>query len=315
MTDKLTFKEKILTIQSEPLSSIAIEALQVNLGYRCNLACKHCHVQAGPERKEMMDKKTVEGVLGILRQTHIKTIDITGGAPEMNPTFRYLVKEAGKIGCHIILRTNLTICFEKGMEYLFNFYKQHNIEITASFPYYNKDCFDKVRGNGTFQKAIKALNILNRSGYGIDSSAYKLNLVYNPVGAFLPPAQATLEKEYRTELLKHFSVSFSNLYIIANMPVGRFKDFLIRTKNLEQYMCKLQGAFNPETLGGIMCRHIINVGWNGLLYDCDFNQMIGQTVLANYPLHIAKFDYSILSVRKIAMEDHCFGCTAGQGST
>jgi radical SAM/Cys-rich protein len=277
------------------------------------MSCKHCHVSAGPEREEMMDQQNIEEVLKVLDESGIKLLDITGGAPELNPCFRYLVEQARRIGCHVIARSNLTIFLEKGMEDLFDFYSRNNVEIVASLPYHNEAGVDKVRGSGTFLKSISALQRLNSLGYGINTK--RLNLVYNPQGAFLPPSQVNLEDEYRKELKRKYDVSFHSLYTFANMPIGRFREFLIRSKNYDTYMRKLKDSFNPETLSGIMCRRLLNVGWDGTLYDCDFNQMIGLRVLEAYPRTLRDFDQSLLSVRQIAVDDHCYGCTAGQGST
>jgi radical SAM/Cys-rich protein len=309
------FEEKILTVQSEPLHSSGIDILQVNLGYKCNMACKHCHVQAGPDREEMMDGWNIEEVLSLLKENRIKTLDITGGAPELNPGFRYLVEKARHTGCHVIARSNLTIFYEPGMENLFDFYSRNSVEIIASLPFFREADVDKVRGNGAFRRSIDALQQLNRMGYGDDTKGKKLNLVYNPPGAFLPPSQATIEEEYHRELKRNFDISFHSLYTFANMPVGRFREFLIRSNNYDKYLRKLTDAFNPATLRGIMCKHMVNVGWDGTLYDCDFNQMIGLKVSDGYPRTTRDFDHHLLAGRRIAVDDHCYGCTAGQGST
>jgi radical SAM/Cys-rich protein len=248
-------EEKILTIQPDPPRNPALDILQVNLGYKCNMVCKHCHVQAGPDREEMMDSRNIEGVLNVLKGNRIKTLDITGGAPELNPGFRYLVEEARHGGCHVIARSNLTIFYEPGMEDLFDFYSRNNVEIIASLPYFREADVDKVRGNGAFRRSINALQQLNRMGYGDDAKGKKLNLVYNPQGAFLPPSQAAIEEEYRRELKRNFDISFHSLYSFANMPVGRFREFLIRSKNYDKYLKKLTDAFNPATLQGIMQTH------------------------------------------------------------
>jgi radical SAM/Cys-rich protein len=306
------FEEQILTVRTEPLHASGIDILQVNMGYKCNMACKHCHVQAGPAREEMMDIRTVEQVLSVLRENRIMTLDVTGGAPELNPCFRYLVEGARHAGCHVIARSNLTIFYEPGMEDLFDFYSRNNVEIIASLPYYRETDVDKVRGNGAFRKSIDSLRQLNRMGYGDNKM---LNLVFNPAGAFLPPSQSAMEKEYREELKRNFDISFHSLYTFANIPIGRFREFLIRSNNYDKYLKKLSEAFNPETLQGIMCRHLVNVGWDGTLYDCDFNQMAGLRVSDGYPRSIRDFDYHLLAGRRIAVDDHCFGCTAGKGST
>jgi radical SAM/Cys-rich protein len=309
------FKEKISTVQAGPLHASGIDILQVNLGYACNMACKHCHVQAGPNRQEMMDSQNIEEVLRVLRESRIKILDITGGAPELNPGFRYLVEQAKHIDCHVIARSNLTVFFEPGMEDLFDFYSRNNIEISASLPYHSEMVVDKIRGNGSFKKSIRALQKLNGLGYGQNPEGNRLNLVYNPQGAFLPPSQCTLEEQYRNELKKNYAVSFNHLFTFANMPLGRFREFLIKSGNFDKYMKKLTEAFNPETLSGIMCRRLISVGWDGTLFDCDFNQMIGLKVGGEAPCTIKSFDHERLAKRQIAVDDHCYGCTAGQGST
>jgi radical SAM/Cys-rich protein len=309
------FKEKILTVQADPLHASEIDILQVNLGYKCNMACKHCHVQAGPNRPEMMDSKNIEEVLRVLRENRIRILDITGGAPELNPGFRYLVEQAKHIGCHVIARSNLTVFFEPGMEDLFDFYSRNNVEISASLPYHSEANVDRIRGNGTFKKSISALQRLNSLGYGQNPEGNRLNLVYNPQGAFLPPSQCTLEDEYRKELKMKYAVSFNRLFTFANMPIGRFREFLLQSGNFDKYMKKLADSFNPETLSGIMCRRLISVGWDGRLFDCDFNQMIGLGIYDGGQCTINNFDLARLSNRQIAVDDHCYGCTAGQGST
>lgn len=312
---KTTFKDKIAQVRSEPLTAADISILQVNLGYRCNMACKHCHVEAKPDRDQMMDRETVRSVLSVLKNNGIKTLDITGGAPEMNPYFMYLVEEAKKAGSHLMVRTNLTILIEDGMEHLPEFMSGHSVEIIASLPYYTENDVDRVRGKGTFAKCIRALHILNNFGYGSGSTGKSLNLVYNPAGAFLSPAQKTLEDDYRRELDRRFGISFDRLYTFNNMPIGRFRDFLLRTNNLGKYMEKLVCSFNPETITGLMCRRLISVGWNGRLYDCDFNQVLGHAVQGDCPQNIKEFDLARLTGRTITVGDHCYACTAGQGST
>ena len=310
----MRFSEKIQVLQETPLRASSIDILQVNVGYRCNLACKHCHVEGGPDRQEVMSRETVDAVLKVIRNGGIKTVDITGGAPELNPHFPVLVEETAKAGCQVVVRTNLAIFFEEGMEHLFSWYDRGQIEIVASLPSFRREQVDRVRGNGIFEKSIAALRRLNCLGYGGDNGR-RLNLVYNPAGAFFPPEQSSLEAEYKKELLSIFGITFNRLYTFANIPVGRFRQFLVRTGNLEKYMTKLTDAFNPETLCGLMCRRLVSVGWDGRLYDCDFNQMIGLGITEGYPGTIGDFDIDRLAARKIAVDDHCFGCTAGQGST
>ena len=302
-------------IQSAPLISADITLLQVNLGYKCNMACKHCHVESGPERQEMMAGDTIESVIEVLRNNPIQSLDITGGAPEMNPHFTYLVERARQIGCHVIVRTNLTIFFEEEMEHLPEFFGNHSVEVVASLPHYIDSDVDRIRGKGAFEKCIKALMQLNCLGYGSGVQDKKLNLVYNPGGPFLSPSQTALEEDYKRELYRRFGISFDGLYTFTNTPIGRFRDLLLRTNGFDRYMDKLVQAFNPATLNSLMCRHLISVGWDGRLYDCDFNQMLGLTVKGDCPQHIKEFDYARLAGRTITVGNHCYACTAGQGST
>ncbi len=310
----MRFIEKLECLQKYPIRAAGIDILQVNVGYRCNLACKHCHVQGGPDRQETMSRKTVEAVLDVVRSSGVRNIDITGGAPEMNPSFHYLVREAAKAGCRVSVRTNLAIFYEEGMEDLFDFYRETCPEVVASLPYYRGENVDRVRGQGVFEKSISALRMLNSFGYGT-SEDRTVHLVYNPPGAFLPSAQTSLEADYKKELKEGFGISFNNLFVFANMPIGRYYQFLMRSGNFERYMQMLADAFNPETLCGLMCRQLLNVGWDGRLYDCDFNQMIGLGILEGFPSWIGDYDREKLSSRTISVGDHCYGCTAGQGST
>ncbi|MEJ2324698.1 MAG: radical SAM/Cys-rich domain protein [Nitrospirota bacterium] len=275
------FQEKVLAARGGPLAAEGIEVLQVNLGFRCNMACKHCHVEAGPARGELMGEETAERVISVLAHSDIPALDLTGGAPELNPQFSMLVAEARRLEKRVIARSNLTIFFEEGMEDLPEFYAEHGVEVVASLPYYMESGVDRVRGEGTFRKSIEALRKLNSLGFGADEGGMLLNLVYNPPGAFLPPAQETLEGEYKRELGEKFGISFSRLF----------------------------------TLDGLMCRHLLSVGWDGSLYDCDFNLVLGLKVAEGCPENIGDFDLRRLSSRRIAVGDHCFGCTAGQGST
>lgn len=314
-TEGMEFKDKIRSICAESLRSNEIGILQVNLGNRCNMVCKHCHVEAGPRGNRIMERDTIEAVLSVLAENRIGTLDITGGSPEMNPHFRYLVTEARKIGCHVVARTNLTIFFEEGMDGLPEFYWDNAVEVVASLLYSGKNDVDMVRGGGTFQKSIQAMKRLNGLGYADGFSGRILNLVYNPPGAFLPPVQKMLEDEYRRELGMRFGVTFDKLYTFVNMPIGRFRDYLTRNDRFEKYMEMLRAAFNPDTLDSLMCRHLISVGWNGILSDCDFNQAMGLTLSDDCSRHISGFDYAGLSRRTVNAGDHCYGCTAGQGST
>jgi radical SAM/Cys-rich protein len=311
----MEFNEKISEILKAPLKAAGLQILQVNVGCRCNMTCRHCHVEAGPDRTEMMEKDSIDQVLCVLREHDIRTLDITGGAPEMNTHFAYFVTEAKKADCHVIVRTNLTIFSEKGFEYLPEFCREHDVEITASLPCYTDSGVDGIRGEGTFRKSIEALKQLNSLGYGNGSGRKKLNLVYNPSGAFLAPDQKGLEEDYRRELAARHDITFDQLFTFSNMPVGRFRNQLAKTGCLEKYQNTLEDSFNPSTLDGLMCRHLISVGWDGTLHDCDFNQVLGLSLDSACPQHIKGFVFDRLVNREIRTGDHCYGCTAGQGST
>jgi radical SAM/Cys-rich protein len=313
--DCIDFRNCLIAAGCESLRASGIKTLQVNLGYRCNMTCKHCHIEAGPERHEEMDAEGIRAVITALRDGHVKVIDLTGGAPELNPHFRLLIEEARALSIHVMVRTNLTILAEPGMRDLPRFLKSHDVEIVASLPHYTREPVDRVRGRNTFVTSMEVLRTLNDLGYGTGDVALKLSLVYNPQGAFLPPPQSELEETYRRELKARYDVTFDRLFTFANMPVGRFREFLVRSGNLESYMHKLANAFNVVTLPGVMCRHMVSVRWDGALFDCDFNQIRGISILKPYPSHISRFDYYALADREIAVGEHCFGCTAGQGST
>ncbi len=310
-----TFKEKIGETSPQSLERLDLKILQVNTGYRCNLACKHCHISGSPARREVMNAKIAEKVIRVVTENPFETLDITGGAPELNPTLRTIITETKKAEKSVTVRTNLTIFFEQGLEFYPEWYRKQSVDLIASLPYYLEDSVDRVRGIGTYKKSIEALKILNGLGYGIDSTGPSLSLVYNPQGMFLAPSQCSLETEYRRELKERFDISFTRLYTLTNMPVGRFREYLVRTGNFDKYMDKLAAAFNPVTLSGIMCRHLVSVGWDGTLYDCDFNQVLGCATTAGAPKNIDDFDYDALANRSISVGDHCYGCTAGQGSS
>ncbi len=311
---RMKFIDKVLSVRPEPLTAAGLKILQVNVGYRCNMTCKHCHVSGGPARTEVMDEETTKRVVEVFASNPFEVLDITGGAPELTPSFRWLITEAAKAAKHIIARTNLTIFFEQGMDGLPEFYRDHQVELIASLPDYLEDSVDRVRGSGTFKKSIAALQKLNVLGYGVESRL-PLGLVYNPQGMSLAPAQAVLESDYQRELKERFGISFTRLYTFTNMPIGRFREYLVRTNNLDKYLETLFNAFNPMALDGVMCRQLINVGWDGRLYDCDFNQVLGLAASAGAPDHIRNFDYRALAKRRISVDEHCYGCTAGQGST
>ncbi len=293
----------------------AVETLQVNVGKLCNQACKHCHVDASPARTEVMTRETAEKVMAAVSRFRIRTLDITGGAPELNPSFRHLVNGARRAGAHVMVRHNLTVMFEPGQEDLPEFFRAHGVEVVSSLPYFLEQQTDAQRGRGVFEKSVEALRRLNAAGYGRDGGALKLNLVYNPVGAFLPPAQEAIERDFKRELLARHGVTFDRLYTITNMPIQRFLDYLRRSGNEERYMRKLVEAFNPATVEGLMCRTLVSVDWTGRLYDCDFNQMLELGVARGLPQTIDDFDPARLAARRIVTGHHCFGCTAGAGSS
>jgi radical SAM/Cys-rich protein len=297
------------------LRAATIETLQVNVGKLCNQACKHCHVDASPSRTEIMTRETVELVLDAIRKFRFNTVDITGGAPELNPSFRYLVAEARSLGSHVIVRHNLTVLFERGQMDLAEFFRDHRVEIISSLPYFLEEQTDAQRGKGVFTKSIEALRRLNDIGYGMEAGDLSLNLVYNPVGAFLPPPQANIEADFKRELRTRYDVSFNQLYTITNMPIKRFLEYLRRSGNEERYRRKLIAAFNPQTVPGLMCRTLISVDWTGRLYDCDFNQMLELGVSSELPQSIADWDPAKFASRRIVTGPHCFGCTAGAGSS
>ncbi len=307
----ILFAEKLTSLKIN-LVSKTIDTLQVNVGKLCNQACKHCHVDASPIRTEIITRKTVDACLEVLRNNDIKTLDLTGGAPELIPDFRYFVIEAKKIGIHIIIRHNLTVMFEENQLDLPQFFKENEVEVVSSLPYFIAEKTDSQRGTGVFDKSVEALKKLNTVGYGIDEKL-QLNLVYNPVGAFLPPEQSAIEADFKRELKARYDIFFNNLYAITNMPIARYLEWLRRTKNEESYMQKLVNAFNPMTIEGLMCRNIISVDWLGNLYDCDFNQMLEIPVESKQT--IFNFEITKLKNRTIATENHCYGCTAGSGSS
>lgn len=310
------FKDKLREAGLYPLKPAGIEIFQVNLGKMCNQTCRHCHVDAGPDRKEIMTKETMQACLDALAKTQIPTVDLTGGAPEMNPDFRWFVEEIKKLNRHVMVRCNLTVILaNKKYNDLPEFYKKHHVEVISSLPFYNKERTDRQRGVGVFDLSIKALRMLNGAGYGKENPDLKLNLVYNPAGAFLPPSQKTLEGEYKKELKERFDVDFNDLFVITNMPINRYLDYLLVSGNYEDYMTKLIHAFNPATAKGVMCRNTISIGWDGYLYDCDFNQMLEMKVGCKSSQHISQFDEKALNKREIMLGQHCYGCTAGAGSS
>jgi radical SAM/Cys-rich protein len=304
------------------LDPVGVETFQVNLGKLCNQACKHCHVDAGPKRTEMMGREGIDRCLEILSQCPgIRNLDITGGAPELNDHFTYFVRQARLLGKHVMVRHNFTVMLDphpvsgESMEYLPDFFRDQGVELISSLPYYQERETDAQRGHGVFAKSIESMRRLNAAGYGKKGSGLLLNLVYNPVGAYLPPEQHAIELQFREELLRRHGLVFNNLYVITNMPINRFRHFLERAELYDSYMEKLTGAFNPVAAQGVMCRNMISVGYDGTLYDCDFNQMLGMSVNHGVPNTIWDFDLQKLATRRIVFGSHCYGCTAGAGSS
>ena len=294
-----------------------LTTLQVNLGYLCNQQCLHCHVNAGPKRKEIMELKTVEQVLEYVRHSSANTLDLTGGAPELNPHFRWLVENARASGINVIDRCNLTILEEPGQEDLAQFLADNQVEITASLPCYLEENVDNQRGKGVYQNSIKGLQKLNQLGYGKENSTLKLNLVYNPVGPYLPPAQQSLEADYKKQLYERFNVEFTQLYTLANMPIQRFGSTLVSKGEFNQYMSLLREAHQDSNLENVMCRSLISIDWQGYVYDCDFNQMLKLPIIwkSKPKTHISDLMDKDIEGNPIVVMEHCYGCTAGQGSS
>jgi len=291
--------------------------LQVNLGYRCNQQCLHCHVNAGPKRKENMSSQTVDEVIAFLERSDVKKLDLTGGAPEINPEFRRLVVAARNLNIHVIDRCNLSILFEPGQEGLAEFLADNGVEVVASLPCYQEDNVDGQRGKGVYESSIKGLQKLNSLGYGRENSALIINLVYNPTGPFLPPPQEQLEADYKTELYKNFGIEFNELFTLANMPIQRFGSMLISKGEFKNYMQLLKSAHQIENCEHVMCRNTLSVNWQGKLYDCDFNQMLELPVQLQGKTHlyIKNLNSKDIDDLSIVIADHCYGCTAGQGSS
>ncbi len=312
------FSKRVTESTNAPLSATGIDILQINIGYTCNLLCLHCHVDAGPDRKEVMTRQTMLECINALKKSSIKTVDITGGAPEMNPEFRWFIEQIRAAVCDItiLVRTNLTLLTgnEKYRD-LPEFFKQHRITLIASLPCYVKADVDKMRGTGVFDRSIKALKLLNSLGYGKEESNLELNLVFNPEGPSLPGEQQQLEQEYRKRLFDEYGILFSHLYTITNMPISRFLNDLIENGHYCDYMTLLAENYNALAVKNLMCRTILSVGWDGTLYDCDFNQMLHLSLAKSAPQHISGFSEERLRSRRIIVGQHCYGCTAGAGSS
>jgi radical SAM/Cys-rich protein len=309
------FSTTLMSLGQWPIRSTGIETLQINLGKLCNQTCNHCHVDAGPDRKEIMTMETLTHCLKVLEEANIPTLDLTGGAPEMNPHFSWAVEKAFALKKRIIDRCNLTILTTPSFRWLYNFLAKHKVEIIASLPCYLEENTDKQRGAGTYQKSIEAIKQLNSLGYGNPESGLVLNLVFNPSGINLPPSQEKLEADYKSKLNALHGIRFNRLLTITNMPISRFLDNLHEENLLEPYMSKLANQMNPGTLANLMCRNTISVGWDGTLFDCDFNQMLDLPLTNQIPQNIANFDVRTLKERTIVTGKHCYGCTAGSGSS
>lgn len=308
------FDACVIADQGAPLHACAIDTVQVNIGLTCDLACRHCHVSSSPKRTEQMDWPTMELVLAAARRAGAQTIDITGGAPEMNPHFRSLIDHAVRLPVDVMVRTNLTILLEDGYRDYPEYYRERGVHLVASLPCYLEPNVDRQRGLKVYERSIEVIQQLNAVGYGIDESL-PLDLIYNPTGPSLPPDQHQLERDYRRELDQRFGIRFSRLYTITNMPIGRFLHDLQREGRSENYQQLLRESFNPHTVDGLMCRRQIHVSWDGTLHDCDFNYALGMPVMDGSRRHIRDFDPKSMINRRIATGAHCFGCTAGHGSS
>ncbi|MFN8062274.1 MAG: arsenosugar biosynthesis radical SAM (seleno)protein ArsS [Vicinamibacterales bacterium] len=309
------FEALVADAGHDPLRATDIGVLQINLGKRCNQVCRHCHVDAGPDRTEVMPDAVVDRCLALLGESAITTLDITGGAPELHPRFRSIVTRARTLGRHVMDRCNLTITQLPNYADLPEFLAANQVEVVASLPSYNPQQTDTQRGDGVFVESIEALRRFNALGYGRDGTGLALNLVTNPVGAFLPAGQRSLEATWRRELKRRYDIEFNRLYTITNMPISRFLEFLLSSGNLDAYMSRLVNAFNPAAIDGLMCRSTLSVGWDGTLYDCDFNQMLDLGVHGSAPRTIFDATVQALATRPVVTGPHCFGCTAGSGSS
>jgi radical SAM/Cys-rich protein len=312
-----SFQSKLAAVGFPVLRPSKIDIFQLNIGKLCNQTCGHCHVDAGPDKKvENMSRETLQICLDILSRYDMRTVDITGGAPEMNPNFRWFVEECRKLGKTVMNRCNLTIVqANKKYHDLPEWFAANQVHIVSSLPYFSKGRTDAQRGDGVFEDSIKTLQQLNAIGYGQENSGLMLDLVFNPSGALLPGGQAGLEREFKSQLKRRYNIDFNRLFAITNMPISRFLDYLLESENYEDYMNQLVTAFNPAAVPGVMCRNTISVSWDGYLYDCDFNQMLDLKVTSSNTQHISQFDFEQLSTRDIALNQHCYGCTAGAGSS
>ena len=306
-----SFAQKV----QERIKAANIDVLQINVGYRCNLECRHCHVEAGPQRSEVMPWEVMEQCLKVLKNNPISVVDITGGSPELHPHFRWFLQECAALKRRVLVRSNGVILLNKEHEGLLDFYANNQIEVVLSMPHVDPQVTDRQRGEGVFAKLIEVMRRLNARGYGQHGTGLLLDLVHNPAGAYLPGSQAGLESQYKQVLAERYGVSFNHLFCITNMPIGRYLNYLLKTDNYVDYMKTLIKAFNPASLMGVMCKSTVSVGWDGRLYDCDFNQMLGLKIDHGAPHHISVFEMGSLATRQIVVGDHCYGCTAGSGSS
>ncbi|MDX2360329.1 MAG: arsenosugar biosynthesis radical SAM protein ArsS [Crocinitomicaceae bacterium] len=314
-TGLIRFEENLKKTDLFPLKAVGVDTFQVNLGKMCNQVCNHCHVDAGPDRKEIMTRETMELCLAAIANSDCTTVDLTGGAPEMNPDFRWFVEQLSSMGKKILVRCNLTIIVaNKKYHSLPEFFKKHSVEVVSSLPCYTSENTDAQRGDGVFDQSIKALHMLNEVGYGIENSGLTLNLVFNPSGPNLPGDQLSLEVDYKRELKENFDIEFNSLFTITNLPISRYLQYLVASENYESYMEKLVNAYNPSAAENVMCRSTISIGWDGFIYDCDFNQMLELKVEAKGQ-HLSEFNLESLENRNIIVNQHCYGCTAGAGSS
>lgn len=314
-TPSNSFKDQMKIIEAFPVKPTDINILQINFGKKCNQKCIHCHVEAGPERTEMISKDILKSCIDAAKNTNIKTIDITGGAPEMNPNLKWFIAEIYKLNKEILVRTNLSILQDSKYHDFIQYYKQYNVVLIASLPGFTEENVDQQRGAGVFNMSIQSLIELNKKGYGMDDSGLFLHLVYNPGDPSLPAPQTFLEEDYKRELWERFKIKFNKLYTITNIPIGRYKKYLEKANKLEDYYKLLSENFNPCAADKIMCRNTISVDWQGFLYDCDFNQMVDLKIGSENPISINNFSFDSLKNRKIIVRNHCYGCTAGSGSS
>jgi radical SAM/Cys-rich protein len=310
-----SFAEALDESGKHPLNANGVDILQINVGKKCNLRCKHCHVDAGPDRTEVMSKEVLDRCRDVAEACNIPTVDITGGAPELNPHLEGFIKDVTKPGRRVMVRSNLVILLEEPYRKFLDIYTDNNVEIVTSLPAYNASMTDRQRGDSFFDNCVAVLRDLNRRGYGKEGSGLVLDLVCNPVGAYLPGSQEALEHEYRSRLRQSHGIEFNDLFCLTNVPIGRFLEFLLRSGNYMDYMTTLMTAYNPHAVDNVMCKTTVSVGWDGSLYDCDFNQMLELKIDHGAPCHITDFDFDKLATRQIVIHNHCYACTAGAGSS